>query len=279
MDSKIREEMTDDFICLDTDLSWMKDKMERTDKCLLLIGRCGTATLLVGDEEYMLDNHRVVLLRPDLPFKLLGSSKDFRVTMLGFSIITLHQSTQRIEPRFFLFIYTKVLWTLKPEHREVLNHFCSLFRFAASRYGRGYSVELVNSLVTALVFGAHEMLENIPQEIPFEDSSRSRELFRNFMELLSQNYKREHEVQFYAKELCISSKYLTQITRRTIGQTPKHIIDSRLLLEAMKLLEKNNSSIQDISRNLGFPDQSYFGRFFKRMKQMSPQQYRLSPKS
>ena len=63
-----------------------------------------------------------------------------------------------------------------------------------------------------------------------------------------------------------------------IGRTPKQIIDETLLQEAMKRLDKNDSSIQEISVGLGFPDQSYFGRFFKRMKQMSPQQYRLRSK-
>ena len=81
----------------------------------------------------------------------------------------------------------------------------------------------------------------------------------------------------YANCLCISAKYLTQISKRVIGRTPKQIIDDRLLHEAMKMLDMNNSSIQDISVRLGFPDQSYFGRFFKRMKQVSPQQYRVKP--
>ena len=63
-----------------------------------------------------------------------------------------------------------------------------------------------------------------------------------------------------------------------IGRTPKQIIDETLMHEAMKLLDKNNSSIQDISVSLGFPDQSYFGRFFKRLKHMSTQQYRLRSK-
>ena len=66
------------------------------------------------------------------------------------------------------------------------------------------------------------------------DSSRSRELFRNFMELLHEHLTREHEVQFYAGKLCISSKYLTQVSKGMIGRTPKQIIDETLMHEAMK---------------------------------------------
>ena len=80
---------------------------------------------------------------------------------------------------------------------------------------------------------------------------------------LHEHLTREHEVQFYAGKLCISSKYLTQVSKGMIGRTPKQIIDETLMHEAMKLLDKNNSSIQDISVSLGFPDQSLFRTLFQ----------------
>ena len=160
----------------------------------------------------------------------------------------LRDSTERMEPRFLLLLFTQVIWGLDAENRKLVEHFRELFRFAVADYGRGYTRELVLSLVNGLVYGAYEMCGA------------------------------EHEVQFYAGKLCISSKYLTQVSKGMIGRTPKQIIDETLMHEAMKLLDKNNSSIQDISVSLGFPDQSYFGRFFKRLKHMSPQQYRLRSK-
>jgi hypothetical protein len=119
----------------------------------------------------------------------------------------------------------------KPENRKLVEHFRELFRFAVADYGRGYTRELVLSLVNGLVYGAYEMCGAARLENLSLDSSRSRELFRNFMELLHEHLTREHEVQFYAGKLCISSKYLTQVSKGMIGRTPKQIIDETLMHE------------------------------------------------
>ena len=177
-----------------------------------------------------------------------------------------------------LLLFTKVVWTVDARKRKLFHNFCELFRFATAGYGSGYTRELATSLVCSLIYGFYELVDAAQfGEVPVE-SSRARELFRRFMELLHEHLMREHEVQFYAGELCVSAKYLTQITKGILGHTPKQIIDETLLQEAMRLLDRNDSSIQEISVSLGFPDQSYFGRFFKRLKQMSPQQYRLRSK-
>lgn len=219
-----------------------------------------------GENEYTLERNQILFMRPELPLKKLRSTTDFSVSLMAFPPSMLRDSTERMEPRFLLLLFTQVIWGLDAENRKLVEHFRELFRFAVADYGRGYTRELVLSLVNGLVYGAYEMCGAARLENLSLDSSRSRELFRNFMELLHEHLTREHEVQFYAGKLCISSKYLTQVSKGMIGRTPKQIIDETLMHEAMKLLDKNNSSIQDISVSLGFPDQSYFGRFFKRLK-------------
>ena len=216
-------------------------------------------------------------MRPELPLKKLRSTTDFSVSLMAFPPSMLRDSTERMEPRFLLLLFTQVIWGLDAENRKLVEHFRELFRFAVADYGRGYTRELVLSLVNGLVYGAYEMRGCTSGEFVF-GLFPFLELFRNFMELLHEHLTREHEVQFYASKLCISSKYLTQVSKGMIGRTPKQIIDETLMHEAMKLLDKNNSSIQDISVSLGFPRPVLFRTLFKRLKHMSPQQYRLRSK-
>lgn len=266
MEENVRSLLAQECFYFRTSLNWAVENELTLDKCLLVMVERGKASVFVGENEYTLERNQILFMRPELPLKKLRSTTDFSVSLMAFPPSMLRDSTERMEPRFLLLLFTQVIWGLDAENRKLVEHFRELFRFAVADYGRGYTRELVLSLVNGLVYGAYEMCGAARLENLSLDSSRSRELFRNFMELLHEHLTREHEVQFYAGKLCISSKYLTQVSKGMIGRTPKQIIDETLMHEAMKLLDKNNSSIQDISVSLGFPDQSYFGRFFKRLK-------------
>lgn len=278
MEEKVRLLLRQECFYFKTSLSCAVEDELILDKCMLVMVEKGKANVVIGGNEYLLDRHQMIFMRPEMPLKKLRSTADFSVSLMAFPPSMLRESTERMEPRFLLLLFTQVVWGLDAGNRKLVEHFRELFRFAVRDYGRGYTRELVLNLVNGLVYGAYEMCGAARLDKLSLDSSRSRELFRNFMELLHEHLTREHEVQFYAGKLCISSKYLTQISKGMIGRTPKQIIDETLMYEAMKLLDKNNSSIQEISVSLGFPDQSYFGRFFKRLKHMSPQQYRLRSK-
>lgn len=266
-----------EYCYLETDWEYARRDTFVTDKYMIVIVEKGTAWIAVGTDEFRVNPQHVLLVRPKLPVRLIRATGGFRTAVISFPSGMMHECTQRMEPSFFLLLYTRVAWTLSEENRKLVEHFRGLFRFSATK-AVGYKRELILTLVTGFVFGAYEMCGSIRHENPYPDSSRSRELFHKFMRLLHEHYRTEHEVQFYAGELCISAKYLTQITKRLIAHTPKQIIDERLIHEATVMLNKNNSSIQEISNKLGFPDQSYFGRFFKRMLKMTPQQYRVRPK-
>ena len=53
----------------------------------------------------------------------------------------------------------------------------------------------------------------------------------------------------------------------------KKIIDDFAILEIKVLLQSTGLTIQEIADRLGFPDQSYLGRYFKRHEGMSPKEY------
>lgn len=99
-------------------------------------------------------------------------------------------------------------------------------------------------------------------------------LYNRFMELLPQYYKKAHDVSFYAVELCISSRYFSQITNMVCGRSPKQIIDDFLIQESEQLLITTSLTIQQIALQLGFASQTAFTKFFKARRKCSPTDYR-----
>ena len=94
------------------------------------------------------------------------------------------------------------------------------------------------------------------------------------MLLLGEHYKEQRAVGFYARELCITPKYLTTVIKRVSGRSASEWIDSYVILEAKTLLKYSDMSIQEIAYYLNFPNQSFFGSYFKRNAGLSPSRYK-----
>jgi len=99
-------------------------------------------------------------------------------------------------------------------------------------------------------------------------------LYNAFLSLLAEHYKSAHNVSFYADQLSISTRYLSQITNMVSGQTPKQIIDNYLQKEAEQMLTSTTLTIQEISIALGFTSQVTFAKFFKSKRSIAPSSYR-----
>ena len=95
------------------------------------------------------------------------------------------------------------------------------------------------------------------------------------MELVQEHHQRERLIGFYADQLCITPKYLSKLVKENTGRSAGEWIESYVILEARAMLQSPNMSIQQIATALNFPNQSFFGKYFKRVTGMSPKQYRL----
>ena len=105
-------------------------------------------------------------------------------------------------------------------------------------------------------------------------SNRQMELFHRFVSLVHDCCIEEREVSFYADKLCISTRYLSAIVRRTTHQSAKELIDKIVIMEIKVLLQNTTLPIQEIAYKMHFPDQSYLGRYFKKHTGISPSAFR-----
>ena len=103
---------------------------------------------------------------------------------------------------------------------------------------------------------------------------RIEELFFDFLRLVPIHFAEHHDVGFYASQLCITPRYLSQIVREVSGRTVVDYINQMLLLEASYLLQQTSLPIVDIADRLHFSETASFTRFFTRMKGMNPRVYR-----
>ena len=135
--------------------------------------------------------------------------------------------------------------------------------------------QLVLCQLKAFFIGFHEYLQRNPQYRPDEVKSyRVRELFNHFMMLLERDYKISRDVNYYAEQMNISSKYLTNIVSQVTGHTPKTIIDQYVILQLKMHLKRTTQSIKEMAWEFHFADVSFFCRYFKKHTGLTPQQIR-----
>lgn len=106
---------------------------------------------------------------------------------------------------------------------------------------------------------------------------RSSEIFRNFKRLLVHHYREQHNIRFYADRLNISTTYLSRIVKEITGHTVCFHVSELLCADARKLLECTDRDVKEIADELGFSDQSVFGKFFVRKTGLSPMKFRMRP--
>ena len=135
--------------------------------------------------------------------------------------------------------------------------------------------QLVLCQLKAFFIGFYEYLQRNPQYRPDEVKSyRVRELFNRFMMLLERDYKISRDVNYYAEQMNISSKYLTNIVNQVTGHTPKTIIDQYVILQLKMHLKRTTQSIKEMAWEFHFADVSFFCRYFKKHTGLTPQQIR-----
>jgi AraC-like DNA-binding protein len=103
---------------------------------------------------------------------------------------------------------------------------------------------------------------------------RGEELFCRFLTLVERSYKSERSIAFYADRLCVTPKHLSAVVKDASGRTAGEWIDSYVILEARTMLSSTDHTIQQISSDLNFPNQSFFGKYFKHHTGVSPREYR-----
>ena len=100
------------------------------------------------------------------------------------------------------------------------------------------------------------------------------DVIRKFNYLVDIHYKTKRKVSDYADLLFKSPKTLSNLFLIYNHKSPQQIILDRLVLEAKRLIHFTDKQNQEIAYDLGFNDPAHFSRFFKKMTQLTPSQYR-----
>lgn len=178
-----------------------------------------------------------------------------------------------IQERFPLFLsINDNPWTLLNDAElETMTGYYTMLQKTVRIKDNPHRIDIAKHLMQAFFYGSSYQFHKIPDNAK---KSKQELLVENFLNLAQANYKTQRELDFYANKLCLTSKHLSKVVKDSSGTSASDWIDNYVILEAKALLNSTNMTIQQISDELNFPSQSFFGKYFKRHVGVSPKEYR-----
>ena len=92
--------------------------------------------------------------------------------------------------------------------------------------------------------------------------------------LIEEHYMEELSVQQVAAQLHLSPGYLSTLMKRYTRMSFVEYMTSVRIKHAKSYLRKSGFRVYEIAELVGYPDQFYFSRIFKRVTGRSPAEYR-----
>ena len=250
----------------------------RLDAFIIGVGTEGETSLTSNLQEFRLKKNSLFIFNPKDILQVQSNDR-FKAHLIVITpdfLKRINIDTKRMMPLFLQFGSLPCMELTHAESQS-LRSFISMVEQELKGSETDFSSEIIGGLIAATIYKVGDILTHYLTEHPEVDSpihNRAEEYFRQFTELLGEHYKHERSVGFYARQLCITPKYLTTLIKRISGKSVSEWIDNYVILEAKTLLKYSNMSVQEIAYYLNFPNQSFFGSYFKRNAGMSPSQYK-----
>lgn len=136
--------------------------------------------------------------------------------------------------------------------------------------------EVVRLLIIAMIYdiGTAIMRVMSREGSDVTTNTKAKRCFVQFIQLVEQNFRTERRVSWYAGQMGLTPKYLSEIISSTSKRTPNDWIDKYVTTEIRNQLSNTNKKISEIAEDLNFPSQSFLGKYFRENVGMSPSEYR-----
>ena len=228
----------------------------------LLLVETGEVRLNVNFRDMVVASGCCALIGANAMVEHVSVSNDARIILISFS----HSMTSIRQHGRPL-----VTWRVRVEHMTMLKQVYHMMR--TIMLDNAFVPNREECVVSCLnLMGS--IIGQAEDRNPDAKPSRQDEIVARFLQCVHENYREHREVGFYATQLGLSLKYMSHVIYEKTGRHPSKWIKDYVILEAKTMLRSGRYSIQQIADELHFPNQSFFGKYFKEAVGVSPKKWK-----
>ena len=224
----------------------------------------------VNDHVVPLTTNSCVFWLADHVMKDVQTSPDCEIYILGFTAEFADALNIHIPLSQFSQLLMRPVWQITDLQMRAVLRYIELLHLLID----DNKPTAVLNMVRSLIYYLAEDTTLAPQQSP--SLTRAEQICGQFLSLVELHCREQHAVEWYARQMALAPKYLSNVLKQTMDISPNACIDRALIRQAKSLLSSTSLSIQQISDRLGFLNQSHFGTFFRRHTGTNPSAYKTA---
>ena len=240
-----------------------------------LLCLAGTCRFQFNGKEFELHAGDLSIIRRRKLIGKIRPSDDFRAEIIyakpGFIELCTPQSNYAMKGQ--LALYLDPIMHLTPEQQAVCRRDMEALEFRINNPDHHFYREmLINAMQTAILdfFDFHSRIYG-ESDITTQNAS----IMSRFLKMLEEGTYREHrEVTYYADCLCVTPKYLSEVSKKVSGYAANYWINRYTILDISRLLRDKSLTFVQISDLFDFSSPAYFSRYVQQNLGVKPSDYR-----
>lgn len=235
----------------------------------------GSCRFVFNGRDFELHEGDLMIVRKGKLIERMTPSADFRIKVVYIASDFLNfctlQSNYGTKGQLALFL--NPVMRLTPEQQQVCRRDFSIVEHRLRGTGHHFYRETLIAAVQMLVLDFYDFHSHLYGET--ELSTQVATIMNRFLGLLEDGtYRTNREVAYYADRLCVTPKYLSEVSKKVSGYPANYWINRYTSLDIARLLKDKSLTFVRISDMFGFSSPAYFSRYVQRNLGVNPTAYR-----
>lgn len=243
---------------------------EKYEHAAIIVCTAGYCSVKINLEQHDIESPSLITIMPGQIIEPVTTSSNFSAMVIALSKRFIDMINLPGWQQSYLTMYNHPTQMLDEKQVNMMRFFYTVLHNAASDEENPFRLQVIENLIRVFYYGGISRMK----QHDTSTSAYKNGIVERFMNLVREHYREERLIGFYADKLCITPKYLSKIVKEHTGRSAGEWIERHVILEARAMLQSSEMTIQQISTSLNFPNQSFFGKYFKRVTGMSPKAYR-----
>lgn len=249
----------------------------------LAIGICseGGATYTVNQKPVKVGKNDALILTEGQVVDNISISEDCKGLLCLISYPFLYEIVKDVQNLSTLFLLARRHPVFAVQQKDIVNmrEYMQLIlrRIATGDYR--FRKDVIRMLLVTMIYDLGDTFYRVlgtDQDTGY--TTRAEQIFVHFLQLVEHHFVQERRVSWYAEQMGITPKYLSETVSGISKHSPNDWIERYVTTEIRNQLRKTTKKISQIAKDMNFPNQSFLGKYFKENVGMSPSDYRKQGK-